>query len=164
MTADRTPLTEFRRGEIFVQNLSVGIISGLQPARHRELEGLTSDGLLQRFLSVMLGPASLPRDCPSDDEKYSKLVHAMIALRPRTLTMTDHALGIMHDLRRHLFDLEQASGGMATGFQAFVGKLHGMAGRLAPNLHLAHDPKCAIHTGGKYDHALICKDCLRGCR
>jgi hypothetical protein len=58
--------------------------------------------------------------------------------------MTDAALAIMAELRQHLFDLEQASGGLAPGFQSFVGKLHGVAGSLALILHMAHDSQAAV--------------------
>ena len=55
--------------------------------------------------------------------------------------MTDGALAIMNDLRRHLFNLDLASGGLASGFQSFVGKLRGLSGSLALILHMAHDPQ-----------------------
>ena len=37
--------------------------------------------------------------------------------------------------------LDQASGGLASGFQSFVGKLRGLSGSLALILHMAHDPQ-----------------------
>jgi hypothetical protein len=46
------------RGETWIENLSVSLIGGIQPARLAEIHGLTSDGLLQRFLPVMLGPSA----------------------------------------------------------------------------------------------------------
>jgi hypothetical protein len=46
----------------------------------------------------------------------------------------------MNELRAHLHELEQATAGLADGFQAFVGKLVGVAGSLALILHLAGDP------------------------
>jgi hypothetical protein len=55
--------------------------------------------------------------------------------------MTDDALAVMAELHKHLFDLEQLSGGLAAGFDSFVGKLAGVCGTLALILHLAHDPK-----------------------
>src|SRR5215203_5913306 len=42
----------------------------------------------------------------------------------------------MDGIRRHLHELEQASGGFADGFQAFLGKLAGLAGSLALILHM----------------------------
>ena len=54
----------------------------------------------------------------------------------------------MTDLRRHLHDLEQVSGGLAEGFQAFVGKLAGVAGTFALILHVVADPaKCHEEIG-----------------
>ncbi len=130
-----------RRGELFIKNLSVSIIGAIQPARLAELQGLTSDGLLQRFLPVMMGSASFPLDNLNDDERYDRLVRAMIFAEPRRLIINDAGLAVMNDLRRHLLDLDQASGGLATGFQSFVGKLYGIAGSLALILHMAHDPQ-----------------------
>ena len=78
-----------RRGEIFVKNLSVSVLGGIQPARLAELQGLTSDGLLQRFLPVMMKSSSFPRDQPSEIESYSTLVHQLIFAEPARLIMTD---------------------------------------------------------------------------
>jgi Protein of unknown function (DUF3987) len=130
-----------RRGEIHVKNLSVSVLGSIQPQRLAEMQGLTSDGLLQRFLPVMMGSASFPQDRPSEDDDYNKLVRALIFAKPASLIMTDAARTVMDDLRRRLFDLEQASGGLASGFQSFVGKLHGLCGGLALILHMAHDPE-----------------------
>ena len=58
------------RGETYIGNLSVSLIGGIQPAKLVELHGLTSDGLLQRFIPVMMGPSKLAQDCSSDDEQY----------------------------------------------------------------------------------------------
>src|SRR5262249_17266750 len=51
-----------KTGEIFVPNLSLSIVGGIQPARMTELRGLTSDGLLQRFLVVLMQAPKLPQD------------------------------------------------------------------------------------------------------
>ena len=82
-------IDRIKRGEIFVKNLSVSLLGGIQPARLAELQGLTSDGLLQRFLPVMMTSASFPQDRPSEDENYGKLVRAMIFARPARQIMTD---------------------------------------------------------------------------
>jgi hypothetical protein len=130
------------RGEVIIGNLSVSLIGGIQPAKLAELHGLTSDGLLQRFIPVIVGSAKLPLDMPSDDTAYRGLVHKLCATQPLPplLTLSDAALATMHELLAHLYELEQATGGLADGFQAFVGKLPGVAGSLALILHLASDP------------------------
>jgi hypothetical protein len=130
-----------KRGSIHIKNLSVSLLGCIQPDRLAEMQGLTSDGLLQRFAPVMWGPGTFTQDCPCDDEAYSKLVRELIFAKPARLIMNDAALAVMTDLRRHLFDIEQTSGGLAAGFQTFVGKLHGIAGSLALILHMAHDPE-----------------------
>jgi hypothetical protein len=129
------------RGEILIDNLSVSLIGGIQPVRLAELGGLTSDGLLQRFLPVVLKPSRLALDQPVDDEAYGRLVRALILARPERLILSDEALEVMHGLRQELHDLEAATAGLANGLQGFVGKLAGYAGRLALLLHMAHDPE-----------------------
>jgi hypothetical protein len=129
-----------RRGEVTIGNLSVSLIGGIQPAKLAELHGLTSDGLLQRFIPVIVGPANLALDRRSDDTAYRDLVHKLCATQPSQLLLCDGALAAMNELRAHVHELEQATGGLADGFQAFVGKLAGVAGSLALILHLAVDP------------------------
>jgi hypothetical protein len=130
-----------KRGELFIKNLSASLIGCIQPLRLAEMQGLTSDGLLQRFLPVMMGEPSFPQDQPCDDKDYNELVRALIFAKPARLIMTDDAIAVMTGLRQQLFDLEQASGGLAAGFQSFVGKLHGIVGTFALILHMAHDPQ-----------------------
>ena len=43
--------------EIRVDNLALCILGGIQPDRLAKLGDLTSDGLLQRFLPVLMAPA-----------------------------------------------------------------------------------------------------------
>jgi Protein of unknown function (DUF3987) len=131
-----------KRGEQYIPNLSASILGAIQPARLAEIQGLTSDGLLQRFIPVMMSSAKFRQDRASEDKAYSALVRELIFAKPARLIMTDDALAIMTKLHEHLFHLEQASEGLAAGFSSFVGKLHGLTGSLALVLHLAHDPKC----------------------
>jgi hypothetical protein len=99
--------------------------------------------LLQRFLPVMMTGARLPQDRASDDEEYGKLVREMIFAKPARLIMSDDAIVVMAKLQEELFNLEQVSGGLASGFQSFIGKLRGLAGSLGLILHMAHDPQTA---------------------
>src|SRR5262245_7221033 len=86
----------------------------------------------------MMRASSLPCDRQSDDQhNYQSMVYKLIRAKPQRLVLSDGALRLMDDLRGHLYKLEQASGGLADGFQAFVGKLPGIAGRLTVILHAA---------------------------
>jgi Protein of unknown function (DUF3987) len=132
------PVDRINRGEIFVNNLSVTMMGGIRPKRLAELKGLTSDGLLQRFLPNVMGATKLPQDVPCDNAPFHNLLRRLIEHDPRTIfIVSDDALCIMEKLRVYLFDLEQNAGGLAEGFQSFVGKLGGVAGNLALILHIA---------------------------
>ena len=144
---DGGPFTVDRvsRSSIRIRNLSVSIIGGIQPARLAELQGLTSDGLLQRFIPVMVSGSTFPMDRPVSDEaeRYWQLIERLISVAPQRLILEDDAVPVMEDLRRYLFDLERAAAGIADGFQSFVGKLSGLAGSLTLILAIAEDPERA---------------------
>jgi len=130
------------RGELRVKNLSVSLIGGIQPARLAELHGLTSDGLLQRFIPIMMRSAVFPVDAPTDGplNEYDRLTQKLIGAGHARLILADDAVPAMERLRRHLHELEQVAGGLADGFQAFLGKLPGLSGSLALILHMVSDP------------------------
>lgn len=132
------------RGETFIANLSVSLVGGIQPEKLAELHGLTSDGLLQRFIPCMMGATTLPLDRPVNTDVYNDLVRQLISTEPRPLSLADAALAEMHGLRTHLHELEQSASGLANGFQAFVGKLAGMAGTLALILHMVTEPTLPV--------------------
>ena len=141
---DRGPFTVDRigRGEQRIRNLSVSVLGGIQPQRLKELHGLTSDGLLQRFVPVMVGKAPFPIDEPTAEAlgAYRDLTLALVNATPTTIVMTEEAYAAATEARRRLHDLEQVGGGLAPGFQAFVGKLPGVFGSLALILHLIAGP------------------------
>ncbi|MGA8612686.1 MAG: DUF3987 domain-containing protein [Xanthobacteraceae bacterium] len=127
-----------KRGEIYVPNLSVSLVGGIQPNRLAELHGLTSDGLLQRFVPVLMEQPRFPKDAPTDSpfSGYAKFTRTLVNAQPKTLVLDDDALERLEDLRRHLHDLELEADGVAEGFQAFAGKLAGVAGSLVLILYM----------------------------
>lgn len=140
---DGGPFTvdRIRRGEQRIRNLSVSLLGGIQPNRLKEVRDLTSDGLLQRFLPVMVGKSTFPIDEPATPKnEYRELATRLFNAIPATLIMDDAALETAAAARRRLHDLEQASSGLAAGFQAFVGKLPGVLGSFALILHMLCDP------------------------
>jgi hypothetical protein len=132
-----------KRGEIAIENNSVSLLGGIQPNRLTEMQGLTSDGLLQRLLPALMKPAKLPQDIPVDDTAYETLVRRLISTEPTFVYMTDAALACMGELRNYLHKYANACDGVADGFQAFVLKLPQVAGSLALLLHTASDPELA---------------------
>jgi hypothetical protein len=129
------------RGERHVENLSVSLIGGIQPEKLIELRGLTADGLLQRFLPVMMSRSRLPLDRPGNTTKYDQLVRDLLLAESARLIMDDDGVDMMYALLTYLHEVAEVSGGLAKGFQSFIGKLDGYAGRLALILHMAADPR-----------------------
>ncbi len=107
------------------------------------MHDLTTDGLLQRFVPVVLRAPRFPVDAPGDQqaEGFERLISRLVKTDPTSITMDDRALSAFELLRRHVFDIEQASSGLAPGFQAFAGKLPGMSATLALLLHMAENPE-----------------------
>ena len=126
----------------FVENLSSSLLGGIQPDRLAEITGLSSDGLLQRFLPVMINQGALGKDMPTGPSAadYERLVLACVNAPAATLTMTDAALERMWALREHFHALTNAAAAISPGFQSFVNKLPGVAGNLAVILHVARNP------------------------
>jgi len=134
--------SRIKRGDVRIKNLSVSLIGGIQPERLREAHALTSDGLLQRFIPVMMASSQLAQDAPSDDyEPYAQLVRQLTFAKDARLILTDQALQTMERIRSRIHHLAQASVGLASGFQAWAGKLENVVGALAVILHLATEPE-----------------------
>jgi hypothetical protein len=135
------------RDTTFIENLSVSIIGGIQPTRLVEIHGLTSDGLLQRFLPVLMREPRRAQDIDCDEVTglYNKLIFELVGLKPMRFNLSDDAVEAMTGLHDHLFKLEQVGEALAEGFQGFIGKVPSCAGALAIILHLAINPQEAIH-------------------
>lgn len=135
-------IDRIKRGESRIPNLSVSLIGGIQPEKLKDLHGLTSDGLLQRFIPVMVGKATFPVDEPTSTpfDMYRKLTRTLLGGRYATVIMTDAGLEVAASARRRLHEIEQVTGGLAPGFQSFIGKLPGVLGSLALILHMIGEP------------------------
>jgi hypothetical protein len=139
-------IDRIKSGETLVRHLSVSILGGIQPRKLAEIHGLTSDGLLQRFLPVLMKAPRLPIDidCTEVNRRYETLIYQLVDLPPQELRATDAALATMDELLQHLFNLEQVAGALSEGFEGYVGKLPAYAGVLTIILHLLDNPKVAV--------------------
>jgi hypothetical protein len=73
------------RKPFLIENLSIGILGGIQPdSIRRVMADATDDGLIQRFFPVVLRPAKLERDdVPSDALRdYEALVERLNQIQP----------------------------------------------------------------------------------
>jgi hypothetical protein len=120
-----------------INNLSVSILGGIQPDLLRELKGLTSDGLLQRFLPVMMRKPQ--QDSDDFDHKarggWEKLVKLLLQVEPLKIGLSPEAVKVRKKISGDLFAISQI-GSEGTAFQGFVGKLDGVWGSLCLILHV----------------------------
>ena len=71
--------------EIRVDNLALNILGGIQPDRLVKLGDLTSDGLLQRFLTVLMKPAkqgNLDYPVTNAEADYEQLITSINGMLP----------------------------------------------------------------------------------
>lgn len=129
------------RGETFIQNLCVAFVGGVQPDRLKELGNLASDGLLQRFLPVMMKKAARAREVEDDRPKkdYEVLIHELLRLKGHNLLMDEGALKASAEFQDYIYDLEHMDG-LGKAFCGFAGKLSGVHGSLSLVLHMIEDP------------------------
>lgn len=130
--------------EIRVDNLALSILGGIQPDRLATFRDLTSDGLLQRLLPVLMAPAQRgdeyhPVTAAEDD--YEKLIKATNRAPPQTFHFADDALEVRDRVNDYLYKLEQVDG-FSSALIGAIGKLKGYFARICLVLHVArqHDP------------------------
>jgi hypothetical protein len=137
-------IDRIQRGELYVQNLCVAFLGAMQPDRLVEIAGLTSDGLLQRFLPVMMRRSAYPEEVDNDQpaHDYENLVTFLAQMKAANYQMDEGARRAADEFQRFIFELEDEQG-LGKGFCTFAGKLTGVHGSLALLLHILEDPQNA---------------------
>jgi hypothetical protein len=131
-------------GEIFVENLALCVLGGIQPEKLVELGDLTSDGLLARFLPVLMRQAELGTECAEVTrarEKYEQLIRSIVDAPIRRYHSAEDAREIRDRVLEELHTLQKAEG-FASALVSAIGKLRGYYARLCLVLQVAfdHDP------------------------
>ena len=130
--------------EICVDNLALSILGGIQPDKLTKIGDLTDDGLLQRFLAVLMKSSDLPdTETPvaAAAGDYEQLIRSINAAPARQFKFDEDACEVRDDVLRRLHNLEKVDGFPAP-LLAAIGKLKGYFGRLCLVLQIAkiHDP------------------------
>jgi len=125
------------RGETFVSNLAVSIVGGMQPSEMARIPDLTSNGLMQRFLPIVMRPAIKGRDVDDTLEatQWDTLIRRLTSLQPHDMIASPQAMEVFDRFQDHCLSLERVEG-LGSKFTTFVGKLAGMQGALSLILHL----------------------------
>lgn len=133
------------RGTLPINNLLAVICGGIQPDRLRQFGDLTDDGLWQRFIGIIVAPATMGEDEESRGEGvYAEIIEKLLSVHPSTrLTLCDEAHTIREDVQKRIYAMEQSEV-LGARFVGFVGKLTGLWGRLTMVLHLISEPSSQI--------------------
>jgi hypothetical protein len=126
-----------------INNLSSSLLGGVQPQKLAEMKGLTSDGLLQRFIPVLQHKATLGNrrtDTREARADYEQLVRECHAAQATNVSLSPEAADVMWDMREYFHNLAGAMSGASDAMANFVSKLSGVAGNLTLILHIAANP------------------------
>lgn len=148
-------LNRIGRGASQIPNLSVSLLGGIQPEPIRKLATETmDDGLIQRLIPVILRPASVGRDIPSDNivQEYDQLVGRLHLLKPpqralsngrsTPLMFSSGARTVREKLEQEHLELVEALETVSPKLAAHFGKYDGIFARLCLLWH------CIEHTEG----------------
>lgn len=130
--------------EIHVDNLALSILGGIQPDRLAKLRDLTSDGLLQRFLPVLMPSAKRGDEyhpVAGAEAEYERLIKAINDAAPQNYHFADDALDVRDRVNDDLHKLEMVDG-FPSALIGAIGKLRGYFARICLVLQVArqHDP------------------------
>jgi hypothetical protein len=122
----------------WVNNLSVAVIGAIQPERLKEMGRLDTDGLLQRFIPVMMADAKDYLDEPHDpgiERRFTALIDGLDGMPPMPFLLSDW--GRAHFSR---FTSAMTKAGKITdpspAFGGFLAKLPRALGAITLILHL----------------------------
>lgn len=128
------------RGSFLIDNLSVSILGGVQPDPIRKIVGdATDDGLIQRFLPVILKPSGLGKDeeVPDVVYEYDDVIERLHGLRAPDsvlgnlpLQFDDGARAIREGLEAKHHKMVSTTEGFNRKMAAHIGKYDGIFPRL----------------------------------
>lgn len=122
----------------YIANLCVAFLAGVQPDRLAQLTDLMADGLLQRFLPVIIhrGPR-LPEvedDLPA--LRYADTIGFLSSMRPQSFLMAPEALDIGREFRDMAEGIEGDAENVGKAYASWGGKLTAVFGSLSLLLHV----------------------------
>lgn len=121
------------------ENIGTSIVGGIQPDVIRKIaQEATDDGLIQRFVPIILLPAveSMDVEMPDVETEYDRLVMSLFNIQPRAalLQFDDEAQAIRAELERKHLRLQSLEV-MSAQLASHIGKYDGLFGRLCVLWH-----------------------------
>lgn len=125
------------RGSVFIENLSVSLIGGIQPEPIRQIaDDSLDDGLLQRLLPIIVAPAVAGRDeaAPASTAEYEQIVRSLHCLGNTPLRFDEGAQRYRQELEAKHLKLQSLEC-VHRKLAAHIGKYDGIFARLCVLWH-----------------------------
>ena len=132
--------------ETRVENLAIGVLGGIQPDRLSKLRDLTDDGLLQRFLPVLMRPAERGDEnypVAKVEMEYERLIQSINGASANTYVFAQDGEPVRKRVLDRLYELEHG-GAFSPEMGGAIGKLKGYFSRLALTLQIAESHCAAV--------------------
>ena len=130
------------RGSGEIENLSGYMLGGIQPEKIRRVDiSGDDDGLLQRFIKIIMRPRTIPIDQPIPPvaEQYAELIKSLYKM-PReqldVIEMTDEARAVRERFIEKLFYWQRTLKTISMKLASHLGKYEGYFGRLCLIIHV----------------------------
>ncbi|WP_119286341.1 DUF3987 domain-containing protein [Azohydromonas sediminis] len=152
-----------KRGSVFVQNWGVSIVGATTPAGlKRHAKALPPDGLIQRFLPVLVRPMGTPTATPGERECIEpcrrRLAERMVELfhaPTGVVRLAPDAARMFAERRNQLRAEVEAAAAFSEPFAGHVAKHAGLIARVALTMH-------AITHGAAAHETLLDAETMRG--
>ena len=146
--ADRYEMERVGAGSICAENLAISIFGNIQPRVFREgLSSMSSDGLLQRFIPVILrrGDWGIGEDIPeylTGAAAWENTLRMVFALPPTTYKLQPDAYNVYREFQQWYAQTKRDEYLLMSNdtFMTAFGKLEGLVGRLALVFHVMENP------------------------
>jgi hypothetical protein len=131
----RHTVDRIARGSLFIPHLGISVLGGIQPETLCQIAaGTADDGLIQRFVPIMLRPSTMSRDeaFPATALTYADLVRDLHALTvpDAPIALSDAAMTIRSACEAKHHDIALTYETLNKRFAAHIGKYDGMFARL----------------------------------
>lgn len=127
------------RGSVFIKNCSVSLLGGIQPEPMRKIaKDISDDGLVQRFIPVVLRPAGTGRDEPSGmvQAEYGDLIRDLVGREGQLLRLDQDARFIRERSEIKNLEAVQALETVSPKLSTHYGKYDGLFARLCVLWHV----------------------------
>lgn len=127
------------RGSVFIKNCSVCLLGGIQPEPMRKIaKDIGDDGLVQRFIPVVLRPAGTGLDVPTNVvvAEYADLIRDLVGHEGLVLHFHEDARAIRQSLEVKNLAAVQALETVSPKLSTHYGKYDGLFARLCVLWHV----------------------------